>query len=173
MKLIIYKQHILVGEKKLSQDDVDYIKSIKLSKRKNDIMHTNYFEDFNDEKTISIIKKYEMFFEEMARVNNYKQYQLTKFWIQKYNNDEFHDIHTHGTNDNEYSFILYIDCSEKSSETLFYPLGYPFTCYKGHTPFKIKPLQGRIILFNSFLPHGLIPNKDEKRIILSGNVRYD
>ena len=61
MKLIIYKQHILIGEKKLSQDDVDYIKSIKLSKRKNDIMHTNYFEDFNDEKTISIIKKYEMF----------------------------------------------------------------------------------------------------------------
>jgi hypothetical protein len=79
MKLIIYKQHILIGEKKLSQDDVDYIKSIKLSKRKDDIMHTNYFEDFNDEKTISIIKKYEMFFEEMARVNNYKQYQLTKF----------------------------------------------------------------------------------------------
>lgn len=174
MKHIIFKQHILVEDIQLHEDEINHVKSIKVSKKnKDDLMLTNYFENFNDEKCIKIIRKYEHVFEEIRVRNNYQTYKLTKFWVQKYNNEDYHDIHTHGTQDNHYSFIIYIDCSKNSSVTLFYALGYPYTSYVGKSPYGIKPEKGRIILFNSFLPHGLVPNKDEKRLVLSGNITYD
>ena len=176
MEITTYRQYIIADDKNISQEEIDYVKNIPLKKLKdNDIVFTNYnsYENFNDDKCLAIINKYQEVFEEIRYRNNYKHHDLKKYWLQKYNKDDFHDIHTHGTQDNEYSFIIYVDCTENSSDTFFYPLGYPHISYRNFTPLRFKPKKGRILFFNSFLPHGVTPNKDESRLIISGNMIYE
>ena len=91
-------------------------------------------------------------------------------WLQGYGENNFHDCHTHA--ECMYSCILYLDCSDKSSETVFYHPTYPHSVmyHVKKTTIKIKPKVGKLIIFPSYLLHMVLPNKDKKRLILSANL---
>ena len=91
---------------------------------------------------------------------------LKNIWVQKYNINQFHDLHTHGQG-NLLSFIWYINCSEKSSKTVFFNPGYPY--FQTHT-ISIEPEIGKLIIFDGCIPHFVVPNNDNVRTIISGNL---
>ena len=97
---------------------------------------------------------------------NGKHISIISWWLQKYHKGHLHNLHTHGSDHNKFSFIIYLDCSEKSSEIQFYGPNYPLVHYE---PILIKPEKGLFIIFPSHLPHCVLPNNDDKRFILSGN----
>jgi len=88
-------------------------------------------------------------------------------WVQYYTSNQFHSTHVHGTVEkNKYSFIFYIQTSEQSAKTVFNGPGYP---YIHSDEIKILPKTNKLVIFDSHLPHYVEFNKDEQRIILSGN----
>ena len=94
---------------------------------------------------------------------------VLKMWVQKYERYNYHPIHTHGLDAFNYSFVFYVDCTDASAATMFYSVGYP---YVDHTNFKIQPVRGRCVLFPGAMPHEALPNQDDKRLIVSGNIFY-
>jgi len=94
--------------------------------------------------------------------------RLFDTWIQSYQDNQFHDLHLHP--ESFMSFVWYIDCTDKSSETIFYNPGYP---YIERNKLHIKPEKGKLILFDSALPHHVLPNKDSQRLVISGNCNKD
>ena len=146
----------------------DYINIVKNKSLKNfEFNKNNYFEE-NDVyfsfQTNNQIKDYLL---EILKQLNCKEYKIENTWIQKYNNNNFHDCHIHNTKG--FSFIIYIDCTEDSSETLFYNVGYPYVSTKTH---RVKPKAGRCVVFHGAIPHTALPNKDDKRLIVSGNIIF-
>jgi hypothetical protein len=94
---------------------------------------------------------------------------VLRMWVQKYDRGAYHPIHVHATDKYNYSFVFYIDCTDDSAPTMFYNLGYP---YVDHQAIKIKPVKGRCILFPGAMPHEAMPNNDDRRLIVSGNIVY-
>ena len=109
------------------------------------------------------------FFTEVGKNLGFDGLRLDNTWVQKYNIAEQHRVHVHGLTVNEYSFVCYIDCTENSGSTIFYNIGYPYVDTGYH---KIKPKVGRCVLFPGSVPHEAQANKDEKRIIVSGNITF-
>jgi hypothetical protein len=90
-------------------------------------------------------------------------------WCQKYSVDQHHGTHIHGVGAHEYSFIWYINCSEQSSNTVFFNPGFPYV----NTDYvKIKPKQNKFILFPGYIPHEVEKNSDNERCIVSGNIKF-
>ena len=81
--------------------------------------------------------------------------------------NHYHDLHTHGHEHHKLSFILYLITTSKSSKTMFYGPGHPLINWKS---FEVQPEPGLFILFPSYIPHSVGYNKDNERLILSGNV---
>jgi|APGre2960657404_1045060.scaffolds.fasta_scaffold59247_2 hypothetical protein len=119
---------------------------------------------FNEKEDSELNEKVNGYIKSIADQNNCV---LVKTWIQQYNEGQFHDIHTHG-NGEFYSFIWYLDCTEKSSFTVFYNQGYPYILTH---KFFSKPEKNKFILFDGTLPHFVLPNKDNTRLIISGNLK--
>jgi len=94
---------------------------------------------------------------------------VLKMWAQKYEQGAYHPIHVHGTEKFHYSFVFYVDCTENSGSTNFYNVGYP---YVNHYAFKIDPLKGCCVLFPGAMPHEAMPNNDDRRLIVSGNIVF-
>jgi hypothetical protein len=118
---------------------------------------------FNNEDKI-LINKTNEYLSNIFKQNNLI---LENVWVQKYNYNQFHDLHIHG--ENVYSFVWYINCSEKSSKTIFYNPGYPY--FKSHNEIEIKPKNGKLILFNGLIPHCVVNNEDNIRSVISGNLK--
>ena len=165
MEIFNFTFPIFVKDLKLSKDYIDFVKN-KLLKIYE--FNKNNFFDENDVyfsfQTNEQIKKYLM---EIIKELNCKEYKIENIWIQKYDNNDFHDCHIH--NSKLFSFIIYIDCSENSSETLFYNVGYPYVSVK---KYRVKPKTGRCVVFHGAIPHTALPNKDNKRLIVSGNIKF-
>lgn len=139
--------------------DIDFyniIKSWPLNKY--DYNNNSYYDNLN--------------FHELKKIVNHKLDKIFKenncylfdAWIQSYNNNQFHDLHLHP--ESFMSFVWYIDCTDISSETIFFNPGYP---YIEKNKLSVKPEKGKLILFDSALPHHALPNKDNQRLIISGN----
>lgn len=88
-------------------------------------------------------------------------------WFQAYKQNNHHSIHVHGLEAFEYSFVFFIQTSKDSSDIKFYNPGYPYCYYNDHS---ITPKDNDLVIFNSFLPHEVLPNKDDQRISLAGNI---
>ena len=106
----------------------------------------------------------------------YKDYNIKEYWQQKYHKGDFHDLHCHSVDRPEFSFVYFINASSRSSPTKFFLPGYPYIKIENqgalqHT-IKIEAKIGRLIVFNSFIPHAVDPNKDNDREIISGNMAY-
>jgi len=49
-----------------------------------------------------------------------------------------------------------------------YDVGFPYVNTQQSISFKFVP--GTLLIFPGFLPHEVVPNKNNKRLIVSGNV---
>jgi hypothetical protein len=165
MKIFNFSFPIFVKDLKLSNDYINTVKNKSLTKY--EFNKNNFFEkndDYFSSQTNQEIKNYLL---KILKNLNLNEYKIKKIWVQKYNKNNFHDCHIH--NPTEFSFILYVDCTDNSSETIFYNVGYPYFLTGN---FRVKPKIGRCVVFHGALPHCALPNKDDKRLIVSGNILF-
>ena len=115
-------------------------------------------------------------FLKLVKGAGYKDYNIKEYWQQKYGKGDFHDLHCHSVDKPEFSFVYFINASSDSSPTKFFLPGYPYIKVENQGTLqhiiKIDAKIGRLIIFNSFIPHAVDPNKDDEREIISGNMAY-
>tara|TARA_S200002703_G_scaffold83918_1_gene72324 strand:+ start:381 stop:923 length:543 start_codon:yes stop_codon:yes gene_type:complete len=161
-------------EMEIPFDNTSLIEVIKNTKMEQLQMLTTF------EKDNQILQK-----EEMKDFKNHLFYFLdifvkkalekTKFniinsWFQCYSKDSYHPLHIHGTDPNQWSLIYYIQVSENSSNTEIYGPGHPYIYFLKKI---VKPKTNKLVIFPSCLPHEVLKNEDDKRIILSANLNID
>ena len=152
----------------ISKKIIDSFKKIKLNKFKN--LNTNYFNNTINKATVKILScLLKEVFIKLLKEFNYKELKIINFWFQKYDINNFHEMHTHNCEGSDLSFILYLNCTENSGNTLFYFPGYPYI--NNDKCLSIKPEKGLCLIFPSYMPHLTEINKDNKRFIVSGNLK--
>jgi hypothetical protein len=104
-------------------------------------------------------------------VLNKKSFSFTASWFQAYRPNDFHDAHIHGSQQDQYSLIYYVNCTDESAVTAFYGPMHPYV--HSHNDIHIKPEKSKLVIFPSYLPHSAWPNKDEERIIFSANFKVE
>ena len=70
-------------------------------------------------------------------------------------------IERHNHNPADYSFVYYVNAPRGSSNLVFDTSGY-----------KIKPKEGKLVIFDSKLYHHVPKNKCDGRVLISGNFVY-
>ena len=165
MEVFNFNFPIFVNDLTLSNDYINIVKNKSL--KKYDFNKNNFFDENDIYFSFITNKEIQTYLLEITKNLNCKEYRIENTWIQKYDNNDFHDCHIH--NPNSFSFVLYIDCTEDSSETMFYNVGYP---YVTTDTYRVKPKSGRCVVFHGAIPHTALPNKDDKRLIVSGNIKF-
>ena len=132
--------------------------------------HTSFFEENQEQLAKLLVPAVKGFWKEVGIMHGYTSFRLKHIWIQHYNEGHSHRVHIHSPLKNEWSFVYYVDCNENSAETVFYNFGYP---YIDHNHYKVKPKKGRCVIFPGALPHEAMPNIDDQRVVISGNVAFD
>ena len=151
----IIEEFVEVDKKILKQ-----IKDIKLTKDNNipDMNLTSYynespsFNNFIKNKLSDVFKKHNL--------------TLQNSWVQKYLKNSYHNLHTH--NILYKSFVWFIEGDKNSSPLYFYDVGYPVV--NTDQSIKINFVPGTLVIFPGFIPHEVRPNKNNNRLIVSGNV---
>ena len=163
IKTLKFEQKIFLTKINLVKENIEMFKKMKLLKYERNF--NNFFKKtYEDENKKSDI--YNLIQEPIEKIIKTK-FALHEWWVQKYVKGNYHEMHTHGADPFRRSFILYVDCTKKSSAVNFYGPGHPLI----HTdPIQVKPVKGMLILFPSFLPHEVLNNNDDERLILSGNI---
>lgn len=164
---INFTQSIYFNKIEINEDMVNILKNIKLEKKDNNL--TSYYLENDPDISNKIFNYLANDFAKLNKIIKSNKFVINKWWVQKYNKGDWHILHTHGTIKNSLSFVLYLDCTENSSEVLFFGPGHPTIEYE---PIKFKPEKGLLIVFPSYLPHTVLPNDDYKRFILSGNMTH-
>jgi hypothetical protein len=135
-----------------------------------DHVETSFYKTEPDVRLINLtLQCTEPFFIDIGKRLKKTGMQISKMWIQRYEEKAYHPIHTHALDAHNYSFVFYIDCTDESACTMFYSVGYP---YVDHTNFKLQPRKGRCVVFPGAMPHEAMPNNDNRRRIVSGNIFY-
>ena len=145
---------------KVDKETLKQIKKIKLKKDKN-IPNMNLTSFYEKNKELDKFVKNKL-------KNIFKKYKL-KFknsWVQKYLQNDYHNLHTHHID--EKSFVWFIEGQENSSPLVFYDIGYPIIDTQQSIIIKFVP--GTLVIFPGFIPHEVRPNKNDNRLIVSGNV---
>ena len=102
------------------------------------------------------------------RLNKTDEYNLLHTWIQKYNKKDWHQTHIHNPMEGDYSFIYYIECSDKSSFNIFI-LDYPYIMEE---LIHVVVKKGRCVIFKGGIPHEVRSNNDNVRKVVSGNIKF-
>jgi hypothetical protein len=136
------------------------IKNIKLTKDviRPEMNLTSFYQN-NDDLNNLIINKLGVIFEKLNLV-------LSHCWIQKYLKNSYHSVHTH--NPKGKSFVWFIEGNKDSSPLCFYDVGYPSVDINENITCEFVP--GKLIIFPGFIPHEVRPNKNNNRLIVSGNL---
>jgi hypothetical protein len=145
---------------KVDKESLKQINKIKLKKDNNipDMNYTSFynknssFNNFIKNKLSSVFKKYNL--------------TLQNSWVQKYELNGYHNLHTHDID--KKSFVWFIEGNEDSSPLYFYDVGYPVV--DTNQTIKINFVPGTLVIFPGFIPHEVRPNKNNNRLIVSGNV---
>jgi hypothetical protein len=145
---------------KVDKESLKQINKIKLKKDNNipDMNYTSFynknssFNNFIKNKLSSVFKKYNL--------------TLQNSWVQKYELNGYHNLHTHDID--KKSFVWFIEGQENSSPLVFYDIGYPIIDTQQSIIIKFVP--GTLVIFPGFIPHEVRPNKNNNRLIVSGNV---
>jgi len=166
MKTFNFNFPIFIKDLKLNKDYINFVKNKYL--KKYEFNKNNFFEEKDNNFSYQTNNEIKFFLLKILKKLNCKQYTIENTWIQKYNINDFHDCHIH--NPNSFSFVLYIDCTKNSSETMFYNVGYPYFTIKYY---RVKPKIGRCVVFHGAIPHAALPNKDDNRLIVSGNILFN
>ena len=162
-----FVQSLFYQDLNVSKELYDYVSSYPMDKI--DHVVTSFYKG-PDEKLMRLtLECVEPFFVEVGKRLGTSGMQVLKMWVQKYERFNYHPIHTHALDAFNYSFVFYVDCTDESACTMFYTVGYP---YVDHTNFKVQPVKGRCVLFPGAMPHEALPNQDDRRLIVSGNIFY-
>jgi len=145
---------------KVDKESLKQIKKIKLKKENNvpDMNFTSYynrsssFDNFIKNKLSTVFKKYNL--------------TLIDTWVQKYLKNNYHALHTH--NAKSKSFVWFIEGNKNSSPLYFFDVGYPLVDTNQSIIINFVP--GTLVIFPGFIPHEVRPNKNNNRLIVSGNV---
>ena len=89
-------------------------------------------------------------------------------WFQAYKTNNYHSLHVHGLESFEFSYVFYVQTSDDSSEIKFYNPGYPYCYYQDYV---FTPHENDLLIFNSYVSHEVLPNNDNERISLAGNIQ--
>lgn len=164
MKFLIFPNYVYRYNIKVSQQDQNLLKLIAKN-HKYDEHYTTFYKKniLSLPQIINLKKTLEDIFDKL-------NLKVLHAWVQGYGEDNFHDCHTHP--ECMYSCVLYLNCSNESSNTIFYHPTHPHSSmyHIEKTSIKIKPKIGKLVIFPSYLPHTVLPNKDKKRLVLSANL---
>tara|TARA_B100000073_G_C23326838_1_gene409099 strand:- start:10 stop:513 length:504 start_codon:yes stop_codon:yes gene_type:complete len=166
MKELNFIHTIFVEDKKLSSKFAKYVNSIKLER---DFEQLNNFNESSTEFNKLVNVELENIFNSVCGRLNKTRYNLLHTWIQKYNKKDWHQTHIHNPTEGDYSFIYYIECSDKSSPTTFYTPGHPYIM---EDPIHVVAKKGRCVIFKGGIPHEVRPNNDNVRKVVSGNIKF-
>ena len=136
------------------------IKDIKLTK---DILRpemnlTSFYQNRKDLHDLLINK--------LGAVFKKLNLDLKHCWVQKYLKNSYHSVHTH--NPKGKSFVWFIEGNKDSSPLCFYDVGYPTVDVNKNIVCEFDP--GKLIIFPGYMPHEVRPNKNNIRLIVSGNL---
>ena len=163
MEQINFSYHIYLDEIELTQEYIDFVNNVEL-----ELSHINYTSYYKEDNIILKNKTFNIILPFLKKIKNKGSILFEHCWVQKYKKEQYHHLHTHGSGG--YSFVLYVSETKNSSNTCFFNPGYPYV----HTHEYIsKPKKGKIILFDKTIPHSVEPNKDEERLIVSGNIVFN
>ena len=147
---------------------LNYLRNCKMTKEE---MLTTYYENKNvlEEKGLEDFKNHIYSHLNLFAKNVIKKEKviLKDSWFQAYEQNSYHPIHIHGVREKDWSLIYYIQVSPSSAKTIIYMPGYP---YVPELKKAVIPKKDKLVLFPSYLPHQVEPNKDNDRIILSANL---
>lgn len=165
MKLINFD--CLLYETTLDEDQ-DYNAYInKLDLKTFEANNNNYDKSPEDLKHKTQSRLNNFFIKILDKNKSLSHLTIRDCWVQEYKEGQYHEIHTHDKD--LLSFVYFSDCTEHSSEVTFYNLGYPNVVTHRYV---VKPEKNKVIVFPGFLPHGVKPNKDNTRRIVSGNLLW-
>lgn len=142
------------------QVDEDFKKFIKEHELKKEGENANNFDYTSDLENLKKVVN-----QKLKKIMLDHNCSLNCCWIQKYYPGNFHSLHVHG-NGNNYSFVWFIDCTDKSSNIVFHNPGYPYVVTNS---ISIKPEINKLLFFDGSVPHMVLPNEDSTRLIISGN----
>ena len=150
----------------IKKDVLKKIKQVSLKKDKhNPEMNLNSYYEAMDNTDESIVFK-EFINKQLKDIFEKHNLKIKNCWVQKYLKNSYHSLHVHDSD--EKSFVWFIEGNEKSSPTVFYDVGFPYINTNQSISFKFIP--GTLLIFPGFLPHEVRPNKNNNRLIVSGNV---
>lgn len=161
-------------EMEIPFDNTSLLEVIKNTKMEQLQMLTSYQKDNNvlNKENMNDFKNHLFYFLDLftKKILQLEKFEVCESWFQCYSKDAYHPLHIHGTNSNQWSLIYYIQVSENSSNTEICGPGHPYIDF----PKKIvKPKANKLVIFPSCLPHEVLKNEDDKRIILSANLNID
>lgn len=139
----------------------DFLQKIKKYSLTKDIMNSHNFLK-KDKSLLNLVNK------KIKKFLDKHKLKLIDSWIQKYGKNDYHSLHTHFATVKDYSFVWFIEGSEDSSPIIFYEVGYPIINTGKKIIFNFKP--GTFLLFPGFMPHEVPLNKNNNRLIISGNA---
>mgnify|MGYP003137955398 CR=1 FL=1 len=163
-----FVQNIYNADLKIDKKLFKKIKNYSVKRYKD--LNTTYYETLPKGLTKEITDYLDLYITEVGKLLGKKSYAFNGMWIQKYGIADYHNLHLHDDKKTSYSFVLYIDGGPKSGSTKFYSLGYPYLNYC-HS-IESQPLPGKCVIFFSSLPHESKPSRDNKKLIVSGNIEY-
>ena len=141
--------------------DKEILKNIKKYPLNKYNMNSNNFSN-KDKKLLNMVKK------KLKDIFEKHKLNIIDCWIQLYLKNDYHSIHTHFATQKDYSFVWFIDGDKKSSPVIFHEVGYPLINNNKQIKFDFKP--GTLLIFPGFIPHEVPPNKNNNRLIISGNA---
>jgi uncharacterized protein (TIGR02466 family) len=175
------------------QRDFNYVideleKSKSFNKNPNWDPHTHKITNsaFNKD----LVEEYKLisFYEELSKhldifmklvgtpINKVKKFKITESWLTKTSRGEYAHNHTHGSSD--ISGVYYVKTNQKDGSIFFNsPVGqlthsYCFEDMPANASY--VPVPGKLILFPSWLDHGVRENTtDSERISFSFNISFD
>ena len=146
MKFLIFPNHVYKYNIKVSQQDQNFLKIIAKN-YKQEYHYTTFYKD-----NILLLPQINNLKKTLEDIFNKLNLKVLHAWVQGYGEDNFHDCHTH-------------------SECMYSPTHPHSVMYHvKKTNIQIKPKIGKLIIFPSYLPHTVLPNKDKKRLVLSANL---
>jgi hypothetical protein len=162
-----FVQSLYYQDLDVSPELYDYVRSYRLEKI--DHAETSFYREPDEQLWRLTLACVVSFFISIGKQLKKSGMEVLKMWVQKYATGAYHPVHVHATDRYSYSFVFYVDCTDESAPTMFYNFGYP---YVDHEARKIRPKKGRCVLFPGAMPHEAVPNADDRRLIVSGNLVY-
>lgn len=172
MKKFEFKQTLFIKKIDVDEKLINEIENIKMRRYGKSINNYMRLDESTIQKSQFFFNYLKKFIDEICIELGKTKFFVRTFWFQDYSGESDKiDTHVHhcGSVD-EYSFIFYIKCTEKSAHTIFHAPGYPYTTDEA---ISIKPEKGLCVFFPGYLPHESDANYDKTRFVMSGNIRFE